>query len=136
MKAINEKIVEYFSIKTGVVAVYLYGSYASGKQTDKSDLDLAIIMDSEKISPAQYFNKRDQFMLELSRILRKELHVVLLNHAGEGLLQQVLKKGELVYISNKQKLNMFKPRILQQIFEFNYYRNRMQSGFIRYLRTT
>ena len=136
MKAINEKIVEYFSIKTGVVAVYLYGSYASGKQTDKSDLDLAIIMDSEKISPAQYFNKRDQFMLELSRILRKELHVVLLNHAGEGLLQQVLKKGELVYISNKQKLNMFKARILQQIFEFNYYRNRMQSGFIRYLRTT
>jgi len=133
MKTIQAKVTEYFSTKQDVMAVYLYGSYASGNQTAKSDVDLGIILDPEKCNPSIFSEKGNQLMLELSRILRKEVHVVLLNYAGEGLLQQVLKRGELIYIHDNQKLNIFKARILQKIFDFNYYKRRMQAGFIRHV---
>lgn len=109
----------------------MYGSYAAGKQTSTSDLDLGIVLDSEKIETDHYSTKRDRYLLDLSRILRKEIHLVVLNTAGEVLLSQIFKKGNCVFIGNKRKLTLFRARVLQRIVDFNYYKNIMQSGFIR-----
>jgi predicted nucleotidyltransferase len=131
MNTISKHISEYFGDNTEVIAVYLYGSYAVGKHTSKSDIDLGIVLDPETIERDQFTEKKERFMLDLSRILREEIHLVVLNTSGEGLLSQVLKKGDCVFIGNKRKLTLFKVRALQKIVDFNYYKNIMQSGFIR-----
>ena len=131
MSNISKYISDYFGDNKDVIAVYLYGSYAVGKHTSTSDIDLGIVLDPEKIKRDQFTVKRDRFLLDLSRILRKEIHLVVLNTSGEGLLSQVLKKGNCVFIGNKRKLTLFKAMALQRIADFDYYKNMMQSGFIR-----
>ena len=131
MSNISKYISGYFGDKKDVIAVYLYGSYAAGKHTSTSDIDLGIVLDPEKIKSDQFTVKKDRFLLDLSRILRKEIHLVVLNTAGEGLLSQVFKKGNCVFIGDKRKFAQFKARALQRIVDFDYYKNIMQSGFIR-----
>ena len=131
MKLVSKQIADYFKDNADVIAVYLYGSYAVGKHTTTSDIDIGIVLDPEIIERYQFTEKRDCFMLDLSRILRKEIHLVVLNTAGEGLLSQVFKKGNCVFIGNKRKLTLFKARALQRIVDFDYYKNIMQTGFIR-----
>jgi len=131
MNTISKHIADYFIGNADVIAVYLYGSYAAGKHTSTSDIDLGIVLDLEKIELDQFSARRDRFLLDLSRILRKEIHLVLLNTAGEGLLSQVFKKGNCVFVGNKRKLTLFKAKMLLKIVDFNYVKNIMQSGFIR-----
>ena len=131
MNNISKCISDYFRDKTDIIAVYLYGSYAVDRQTAMSDIDLGIVLDPEKIDRDQFTEKRDRFMLDLSRLLRKEIHLVILNIAGEILLSQVFKKGNCVFLGNKRKLSLFKAKMLLQIVDFNYYKNIMQKGFIQ-----
>lgn len=131
MNTISKHISEYFKGNTDVVTVYLYGSHAAGKNISTSDIDLGIVLDSEKIQRDQFSAKRERFLLDLSRILRKEIHLVVLNTVGEGLLNQVIRKGACIFIGNKKKQTLFISKALLRIADFNYYKNIMQTGFIR-----
>ena len=128
---LSNHIADYFRDKTDVIAVFLYGSYAVGKQTSTSDIDFGIVLDPEKIEIDRVIKQRDRFLLDLSRLLRKEIHLVVLNTAGEGLSSQVLKKGKCIFVGDKRKLTLFKARMMLKITDFNYYKNIMQTGFIR-----
>ncbi|MFC1878008.1 nucleotidyltransferase domain-containing protein [Thermodesulfobacteriota bacterium] len=131
MNTISKQISEYFEDNTEVIAVYLYGSYAVGKHTLTSDIDLGIVLDSEKIELDQFTAKKDKFFLDLSRILRKEIHLVVLNTVGEGLLNQVVRKGICIYVGNKKKQTLFITMALLRIADFNYYKTILQTGFVR-----
>ena len=88
-----------------------------------------------------FVEKPDEFISDLGiigiyyfkngEILRKEIHLVILNIAGEILLSQVFKKGNCVFVGNKRKLSLFKAKMLLQIVDFHYYKNIMQKGFIQ-----
>ncbi|MGA1823923.1 MAG: nucleotidyltransferase domain-containing protein [bacterium] len=41
---LEEKIKTYFKNKNEVVAIYLFGSYAKGKQLSASDIDIGILL--------------------------------------------------------------------------------------------
>ena len=41
-----EKLSEYFNEKSGVIAVYVFGSYAKGKERPSSDLDIGLLFDA------------------------------------------------------------------------------------------
>ena len=71
-----EKIQSYFSDENDVVAVYLFGSYAQGKARRTSDVDIGI-----------FEKKQIRYLKELGRLLRKDIHPVILNTAGETLMQ-------------------------------------------------
>jgi len=85
----------------------------------------------EKTELDQFTVKRDRILLDLSRILRKEIHLVVLNTAGEGLLNQVVRKGICIFTGNKKKQTLFIARALLRIADFNYCKNIMQTGFVR-----
>ena len=131
MNTTSKHIADYFRDNADVIAVYLYGSYAVGKHTLTSDIDLGIVLDSEKIELDQFTAKKDKFFLDLSRILRKEIHLVVLNTVGEGLLNQVVRKGICIYVGNKKKQTLFITRALLRIADFNYYKTILQTGFVR-----
>lgn len=47
--AIQEILKGFFSEKAGIISVILFGSFASGKYTERSDLDIAILFKHERI---------------------------------------------------------------------------------------
>lgn len=126
---LENKLKEYFADKEEVIAVYLFGSYAEGKMYPQSDIDIGILFD--ETSRHHMNKKRNTYMKELSRILRKDIHPTILNSASEGLMKQIFLKGRCVLINNSKKLSYFKMHTLAKIADFAFYRSRMQAGFIK-----
>ena len=125
----EKKITNYFESKEDVIGVYLFGSYASGKVRSSSDVDLAILFDSRDRA---IINRRlDKYLIDLSRILRKDTHLTTMNFASEELLKQIFKKGKCIIVNDSKTLARFKMTAYSRIVNFNYYRGQFQAGIVR-----
>ena len=126
---IENQIKSFFENEKDIVAVYLFGSYASGRVRSNSDIDLAILFDSRN-RPA--INRRlDKYLIGLSRILRKDTHLTAMDFASEGLLKQIFKKGKCIIVNDTKIMAYFKMISYSKIVDFRYHRRKMQSGVIR-----
>ncbi len=132
MIKIEEQITKYFNTKKEVIAVYLFGSYAADKERNSSDVDIGIFLDGR--APDFFAEKRNEYIVELGRVLRKDIDPVILNSASTELLRQVFFKGNCILVKDVKKLARYKTFIFAEIAEMGYYRGRMQSGFIRKVR--
>ena len=65
--------------------------------------------------------------------LRKDLHVVIMNTAGEELLKQIYSKGKCLLVNNAREAAKFRMVHFARIADFGHYRNLMQSGFAKKL---
>ena len=125
----EKKIINYFENKEGVIAVYLFGSYANGNARPCSDLDLAILFGSRDRA---IINRRlEQYLIDLSRILRKDVHLTAMNFATEELLKQIYKKGNCLIVNDSKKLAYFTMIAYSKIVNFHYYRDQFQAGIVR-----
>ncbi len=128
-KDLEKKIVEYFMGKKEVIAVYIFGSYAQNAERHFSDIDIGILMD--RMNQDIIIKEKNVYMIGLSRILKKDVHPVILNSASEALLKQVFKKGKCVLVNNPKELSRKKMIIFSKIADYAYYQGKMQSGLIR-----
>jgi predicted nucleotidyltransferase len=126
---IENKIKDYFNDRAHIAAVYLFGSHALGKERSDSDVDIAILFETR--DPDVNRNLIDTYLVDLSRLLKKDIHPVVLNHAGELLLQQVFKKGKCIVVNDQRQLASFRMSAFAKIFDFSYYHALMQSGLIK-----
>ncbi len=94
-----------------------------------SDIDIGILLDK---NDQDFLKKRKKdYVVELGRVLRKDIHPVILNLAGEELLKQIFSKGKCILINDSRKLALYRMVMFSRIAEFAYYRSQMQSGLIR-----
>ena len=126
---LTKNISAYFSYKREVIAVYLFGSYAEGKERPLSDIDICLLLDRTDHNAIKEI--RNKYIVELSRVLRKDIHLVILNSAGEELIRQIFLKGRCILVSDPKKVSRYKMVMLTKIAEFAYYRTQMQGGLIR-----
>ncbi len=90
-KKLSKIISDYFKNKDEVIAVYLFGSYASENNQPFSDIDIGILLN---LVDQKFANQQKiRYMTELSRILRKDIHPVILNFASEVLMKQIYSKA-------------------------------------------
>ena len=127
--SIQKIIRNYFSTRDEIVAVFLFGSYASGKERPLSDVDIGILLNSKDPDFAR--EKRTLYLCELTRLIRKDVHPVILNFAGEELLKQIFRKGSCILVKDERQLAHFKTIALSKIAEFGVYRKQMQAGLVR-----
>lgn len=78
----------YFLQKPEVLMAFLFGSYASGRETADSDIDIAVYVGSSEEAPNQ-----DRIRQELTEILHKDIDLVCLNNAPASLISDVIKTG-------------------------------------------
>ena len=127
--ALIEKIQSYFLTENEVVAVYLFGSYALGKARRTSDVDIGILLNSNN---SELFKaKQLRYLKELGRLLRKDIHPVILNTAGEMLMQQIFTKGKCIVDNDQQKHAQFRMVMFSRIAAFSDYKKQMQAGLIK-----
>ena len=126
---IENQIKSFFKNEKDIVAVYLFGSYASGKVRSCSDIDLAILFDSH--DRAAINRRLDNYLIDLSRIFRKDTHLTAMDFASEGLLKQIFKKGKCIIVNDTKIMAYFKMIAYSKIAGFYYHHRKMQSGIIR-----
>jgi predicted nucleotidyltransferase len=125
---IMDTIQRYFSDRPEAEAVYLFGSYARGREKRFSDIDLGVLLEREMLSEQSALERT--YLVDLGRLLRKDCHIVIMNNAGEGMLAQVFRHGKCVFLRKREVLSRFKMAAYAMIAEFGFNRNLMEKGFL------
>jgi predicted nucleotidyltransferase len=129
MMRIQENITAFFEHEKNIVAVYLFGSYAGGRERASSDVDMAILFGNRDRGIVNQM--LDKYLVAISRNLRKDIHLIAMDFAGEELLKQIFKIGICLVVNDAKKLAYFKMNALTKIVNFQYYKKQMQSGVVR-----
>ncbi len=130
---LKNRIVRYFSRQSEVLAVYLFGSHASGAEHAKSDLDLAVLCDSSRDRQSAH-RLQMKYFKELSRVVPENLDIVILNRAGELLVYEVLSRGRLLYQRDASRRVQFEARRIADYLDFAPVMRRMQRGMMKKLK--
>jgi len=98
MKRIFKKIVKELSKISDVKAVILYGSFARGENTSRSDIDLLILTTKEKTSD-EIQNKIIDLEPEIDRSVQPTIRTIAeLQKTDSGLIQNIFVEGKILYL--------------------------------------
>ena len=106
-----EDLKNYLIANDNVVFAYLFGSYAKGVQTAKSDVDLAIYLDDNRLDMQLQIN------YELSKILRKDVDLVILNNVKNMYLLESIFRDSVILKDNPKRID-FELQKQHQILDF------------------
>ena len=126
---IERAIKNYFATQKEILCVYLFGSTATGKDNKFSDVDVAVLFDSA-LPPKQYTQKKLTFMDNLSRILNRDVDIVVLNEASSFLKFQVIKQRVRIYERPNRREHTFEARTIMEYFDFLPIRRKLESVLI------
>lgn len=97
-------IKKYLKEIPGIAAVYLYGSFASGRGQIQSDVDIGILY---KRGEEPGLEKRLDIADQLTSVLGREVDLLVLNDASPVIRMQVLKKGKKLFELDRREVNRF-----------------------------
>lgn len=101
-----------------VSAAYLFGSAARGDERKDSDIDIAILLPTN-LSKEKRFKTRLLMMADLSRMLHKNIDLIILNDMSSLFFKYaIIKEGILLYEKNEDDRIDFENRILDSYFDF------------------
>ena len=92
----------FFKGRQKILLAFLFGSSARNRLGPSSDVDIGILF--KTVPEIEAINALTE---ELSSILKREVDLVVLNHASPVLKMQILKNGILIYSSNKKYFYQF-----------------------------
>lgn|SRR5690606_18957505 len=114
---LQAKLRAYLENQPEIDAAYLFGSHATGRATEGSDLDIAILIDESfdlRANPTYRLHQLAAF----ERLTGRPVDVVILNRAPLVLINQVLQTGILLHErSHRHRVN-FEVRSLLAYFDF------------------
>lgn len=106
---------EQFDIKI----IYIFGSYAKGKNNGNSDLDIAVLLGD--YTPFDKINLISEFV---GIFKRDDIDVVVLNDANSLLKFQVIKYGKIVYMISEYEKVIFEAKTLDEYMDMEFFRKR------------
>lgn len=121
-----EKLKTFFLSKPDIKIVIVYGSFASGKQTAESDLDLAIAGEKPFAN-----EKLQQLVEELALFVLRPIDLVDLNVIHAPLTQEILTKGKII---KKTDLNLHVDlvnRMLREVTDFLPLKRQIQTSKLK-----
>ncbi|PHS28512.1 MAG: DNA polymerase subunit beta [Alkaliphilus sp.] len=104
-----KKIVAFLLKKIELEFIIIYGSSVTDNFREDSDIDLAYYSKT-KVDPFELFILKE----ELADILRREVDLIDLKMASTVFKAQVVGTGEIIYCSDKNKLDNFRIRSLKE----------------------
>ncbi len=101
---VQRSVIDLLSQNFNIVAIYIFGSVASGRKRSRSDIDVAIMVRGQ-------VNGMERVELEtaLSNIFKRDVDLVIFGEATPLLQHQILKYGYLIYERD------LKERIRQEV---------------------
>ncbi len=127
---LKNRIAAYCATRPEILACYLFGSRARGKEQPGSDADIAFLL-SGSIAASAYFELKMAYLSGLGALLRLDIHPLIMNDAGEVVLEQVFRKGLPVYGYDSLECIRFRMIQFSLIAEFAPLRDRMEEILFR-----
>jgi predicted nucleotidyltransferase len=96
---------DYFTERKDIAFAFLFGSTAKGGIRKGGDVDVAIYFTPEKDVEWEAFNKRyegeSRIALDLERLLKTEVDLIVLNRAKAILADEIIRSGEPIIIRDR-----------------------------------
>jgi predicted nucleotidyltransferase len=127
---LSETITGFCAGRPEIVACYLFGSYAKGKERPGSDVDVAFLLDAS-VPRKTYSDLRMSYYLALSELLRLDIHPLIMNDVGEVVLEQIFRKGIAIFGGDSLECVRFRMTQSANIAEFLPLRERMETALLR-----
>lgn len=126
----NSKIVKslknIFSERQEILLAFLFGSFTSKRMRPSSDVDIGILF---KTVPN--IDTTNNVIEELSTLLRREVDLVVLNHASPVLKMQILKNGILLYASDRKYFHHFFTDTINQYDDLKRIRKNCEESILK-----
>jgi uncharacterized protein len=133
VKTVESEIIKSADSKPEVLAAFLFGSVARGKERPESDIDVAVLLTRE-ILPESYLDWRLSLMDEVSRRTGREADVTVLNEAGPVLCHQVFRDGRLLFERDHKAVTTFKAKAMLEYVDWLPYKERLDRAVIEHFR--
>lgn len=95
----------YFTKRNDIAFAFLFGSATRGKIRKEGDIDIAVYFRPEKDVEWENFRKKykgeNRIALDLERLLKKEIDLVVLNRARSVLADEIVRKGKPIIIKDR-----------------------------------
>ena len=89
------KVADKLDSIENILFAYLFGSYSKNEQTQKSDIDIAIYLDTYSLDTEL------QITYELSKLLKKNVDITILNKVKNTFLLESIFKDGIVLKDNE-----------------------------------
>lgn len=117
LENLTRNLKDFFQNQEEVLFCYLFGSFAYRNFSSKSDIDVAVYLDKRKCR--DLFKKRLNLIAAISKSLKKETDIIILNDLTSVFFEYViLKEGKLIFERDKEKRIEFEMKTLNQYFDF------------------
>ncbi|MBI2577749.1 MAG: nucleotidyltransferase domain-containing protein [Candidatus Wildermuthbacteria bacterium] len=113
---LKENIAKVLEEEEEVLFAYIFGSFVRGDAIGSSDIDIAVFLSPE--SHATFFEKRLELMEKLTRGLRRDADVIILNTSSPFLRYAVLKEGILTVNQDSKARLEFELRTMNEYFDY------------------
>lgn len=128
MDIMEEKLKDFFRQEKGVVAVYIFGSYAKKSKLAPEDIDVAVLYErKEAPNPAKILERKEN----LSGLIKKDVDWVVMNRANPILKHQIFREGKLLLNNNPSHLNDFFARSLTEYEDIKRVRRPIEQSILK-----
>ncbi len=121
-----EKARLFFKNREDVTLVFFFGSFVSGKMTAISDIDVGILFHS---TPDIY--KVNTIKDDLTALLKKDVDILVINDASPVIKMQVLKKGILIFQTDKNIYSTFYGDTVKQYDDLKQIRKKCEDNILK-----
>lgn len=116
MRAEIERILSYFTKRSEVMALYLFGSFDTPFERADSDIDIALLVfkgDKKELEvlKSEYYGASPGFSM-------RTIDIVILNTAPTYLKHRILKTGRILLDKNISQRKEFTTIVLQEYFDY------------------
>lgn len=120
----SKKVLKKVGSKLGIDYAIIFGSSAKGSLTEESDVDIGIKFKKLPASSKILLDRIVKIKKLLEEELKRNVDIIILNKANEGLLYEVFSTGEKIFVSSEEKFVVEKTEIIKKYLDFKYYTRR------------
>lgn len=108
--------VAVFKNESRVLVAYLFGSYAKGVCTAKSDVDIAVLLSEAPRNLLEYYL---HLVNNVSKMLANDVDLIILNRSPPLLKHQIIKHGKIAYCCDEKARIEFEAKAHDEYLDFS-----------------
>ncbi len=119
---VQEILKEYFKMHPEVEVAYVFGSLARGRMNPLSDIDIALLIDRDRIKEKIYpYGYKSEILADLVQLLKtNNVDLVILDEANPLLRHRILYFGKIIYSQDERKRIKFQIDTINRYNDYKY----------------